>query len=71
VRTCARAKERIARRTSEVERRRQRAHGVDVGPASLSTLQRAHGMDRQPRNGGELLLGETRRLTERFELPAK
>jgi hypothetical protein len=71
VRTCTRAKERIARRTREVERRRQRADGVDVGPTSLSPLQRAHGMHRQARNGREFLLRETRRLTERFELPAK
>ena len=50
--------ERVTKRTSQVKGRRQRAHGLDVGPSSFPALQRTHGMDRQARNRGELFLGE-------------
>ena len=49
-------KERVTRRTGQVKSRGQRAHGLDMGPPSLSRSQRAHGMDRQARNRRELLL---------------
>ena len=69
---CPRAlEERVTGRTGQVECRRQRAHGVDVGPSPLPALQRAHGMNRQTRNRRELLLREARGLAERFELRAK
>ncbi len=63
--------ERVTGRTSQVERRRQRAHGLDVGPPSFPALQRTHGMDRQARNRRELFLCEACGLAERFELRAK
>ena len=63
--------ERVTGRTSQVECRGQRAHGLDVGPPSFPALQRAHGMDRKARNRRELLLREARSLAERFELRAK
>ena len=69
---CPRAsKERVTGRTRQVERRGQRTHGLDMGPPALPTLERAHGMDRQPRNCRELLLRESRRFAERLELRAK
>ena len=69
---CPRAfEERVTSRTSQVESRRQRAHGLDVGPSSLPALQRTHGMDRQARNRRELLLREACGLAERFELRAE
>ena len=64
-------KQRVAGRAGQVERRGQRAHGLDVGAPALPALQRADGMDRQARNRRELLLREARRLAERFELRAK
>ena len=69
---CPRAAEkRVTGRTRQVERRGQRAHGLDMRPPSLPALQRAHGMDRKARNRRELLLREARSLAERLELRAK
>ena len=61
----------VTGRTSQIECRRQRAHGLDMGPPSFPALQRAHRMDRQARNRRELFLREARRLAERFELRAE
>src|SRR4029450_13195365 len=63
--------ERVAGSTSQVERGRQRAHGIDMRPPSSPALQRAHGMDRKASNRRELLLRAARSLAERFELIAK
>ena len=63
--------ERVAGRTGQIERRGQRAHGLDVGPPPFAALERAHRMDRQARNRRELFLREARRLAERFELRAE
>ena len=72
VSTCPRAaNERVTRRAGQVESRRQRTHGLDMGPPPLAALQRAHGMDRQARNRRELFLREARGLAQRFELRAK
>ena len=65
------SKERVTGRTGQVERRGQRAHGLDMRPPAFPALQRAHGMDRQARNRRELLLREARRLAERLELRAE
>jgi hypothetical protein len=62
--------ERVTGRTGQVKSRGQRAHGLDMGPASLPALERAHGMDGQARNRCELFLRVARRL-ERFELRTK
>ena len=62
-RVPARSQERVTGRTSQVERRGQRAHGLDMGPPSFPALQRAHGMDRQARNRRELLLRESPRAS--------
>ena len=56
--------ERVTCPSSQVERRRQRAHGLDVGSPSFPALQRAHGMDRKTRNRRELLLREACGLAE-------
>ena len=67
---CAR-KQRLTGRFGQIERRRERAHGLELGPPPFATLERAHGMDRQPRNRRELLLSETGSLAERLELTAE
>jgi hypothetical protein len=38
-----------------------------MGPAALSTLEGAHGMNGKTRDRRELLLGETCGVAERFE----
>jgi hypothetical protein len=42
-----------------------------MGPATLPSLERAHGMGGKTRDRRELLLRETRSVAERFELRAK
>jgi hypothetical protein len=54
--------------TGQVQRGRQRLHRVHLRPPPLPTLQRAHGVDRESGNGGELLLREARRFAQRLEL---
>ena len=60
--------ERVTGRCRQVKCRRQRAHGLDMGPSSFTAFERAHGVDRQPRNRRELLLRKPRRLAKGFEL---
>ena len=59
---------RVTGRTGQVECGRQRAYGFDMRPPPFAALQRAHGMDRQPRNRRELLLREARRVAECLQL---
>ena len=69
MRGCPRARqERVTRRTSQVKRRGQRAHGLEMGPPSFSALQRADRVDRESGNRREFLLRKARSLAERFEL---
>jgi len=63
--------ERVTGRTSQVQCPAQRAHGLDMGPASFPALQRAHGMNRKARNRRELFLRVARSLAERLELRPK
>ena len=71
IRWARASEERVTGLRRQVESRGQRTHGLDMRPPAFPALQRAHGMDREPRNGRELLLGESRRLAERLELRAK
>ena len=69
---CPRAaNKRVTGCTRQVECSRQRAHGLDVRPASLPALQRAHAMNGEPRNRRELLLGVARSLAKCFQLRAE
>ena len=63
--------ERVTDRTGQVKRRRQRAHGLDMGPASFPALQRADRMNRQARNRRELFLCVARSFPKRLQLRAK
>ena len=63
--------ERVTGRASQIKRRGQGAYGLGMRSPSFSALQRAHRMNRQARNGRELLLREAGSLAERFELCAK
>jgi len=67
---CA-CQECVTGRIRQIKSCRQRTHGLDLGPPSFAALERAHGMDRQPRNRRELLLSETGSLAERLELTAE
>ena len=60
--------QRVAGRRGQIERRGQRAHGVEVGAPSFAALERADGMNREPGDGRELLLREACGLAERLEL---
>ena len=67
---CSR-QERVTGRIRQIKSRGQRTHGLDLGTPSFAALERAHGMDRQPRNRRELLLSEPGSLAERLELTAE
>ncbi len=58
-------KEGVAGRAAQIERRGQRANCFDMRTASFPALERAHGMDRQARNGREFFLSEASRFPER------
>jgi hypothetical protein len=60
--------ERVTGCCRQIERSRQRPHGLHVGPSSFTAFERANGVDRQTRNCRELLLRKPRRLAKGFEL---
>jgi hypothetical protein len=65
------SKQRVADRAGQIKRRRQRAHGLDLGPPPFSALQSAHRMHRQAGNRREFFLGVARSFAKCFQLGAK
>ena len=72
VNRCLRSgQERVTRRTGQVKRSRQRAHGLDMRSSPFAAFQGAHRVDREARNRRKFLLREARCLAERLELRPK
>jgi len=72
LRRCPRTRqERVTGRTGQVKCRGQREHSLAMGTASFAAFERTDRVHRQPRNRGELLLGEPGRVAERLELCAE